>query len=272
MKTIGIVAMILAAATVGSATEVEPGDSLREVRDTLGNPRGQVRLGERHLLYYERGEVELARGEVTRVAMLSAEEHAALVAREERLRGDRERRRQELTAEGEALRDRKLADVVFARAPAAYQVAFWEDFSRRYPGVSVAEPLAIARSSLREQREAERKQDEATARIVELEERLAAAEQAPEFYPVATYGGYYHRRHYRPFNLGPFEYTFFPSPLPPYSTPSGNPAGDLHGPVINFPTTNPALPRMNDGHGGWRGEDRRGAGGEHRRRPRWDRM
>lgn len=233
-------ALFLALMSVGllSAAEVERGDSIHEVRQTLGQPRGQVHVGERHLLYYERGEVELRDGRVTRVAMLSPEEYTARVARDLRQSEQREARRQDLLERGEALRDRKLADPLFAKAPLAYQVAFWEDFARRYPGVSVSEPLAIARLNLQEKLEAQRKQEEADARLAELELRLAEAERLAQYRTLWSYG--YRDRHYRPFTLAPFEYTFFDRSLAPYSTPSGNPAGELHGPLITTPTTNPA--------------------------------
>lgn len=276
MKPAGIL-LGLAFAGVLSAAPLERGDSLREVHQALGQPRGQVHRGEQHVLYYERGEVELREGAVVRVAMLSPEEYSARLTLEQRRSEERENRRQQRIEEGESLRDRKLADTSFAKAPLAYQVAYWEDFARRYPGVSVAEPLAIARLSLQEKIAEQNKRDEADARLAELELRLLEAERAPRYYAIGGFG--YPRRHeHHPFTLGPFDYTFFSAPLPPYSTPSGNPAGELRGPLVTTPSGNPA--------GEWRGatsapfptrrgdvravDDRRDRRGEERRWSRDD--
>lgn len=248
-------ALAVSVAPFLAAGEVAPGASLEEVRAALGAPSGQLQLNGRHLLYYERGEVELQQGRVARVALRSAEEQTLRVAREERVRVEREAQRSRLLAEGTALRDRKLADATFLAAPVAYQVAFWENFARSYPGVSCAEPLTVARLRFNEQLEEKRRRDEQAGRIAELEERLAAAERQPAFYPVRTYSSYYGRRYpYHEFGLGQINYTFndtggSPYSTPsgsPYSTPSGNPAGNLGGAVINLPSFNPALPERHD--------------------------
>src|SRR5438132_7472297 len=77
-------------------------------------------------------------------------------------RDERQARAAQMRAEGSALRERKLADLAFQAAPLAYQVAFWEDFSQRYPEVSCAEPLMIARLRLNEKQK-ERRWREALA-------------------------------------------------------------------------------------------------------------
>ena len=248
-------ALALATGCNLAAAEVRQGASIEEVRATLGIPRGQLYLGGRQVLYFERGEVEMQQGRLTRVALRSPEEQAILTAREKRQRGERETRRVQMRAEGTTQRDRKLADPTFQAAPVAYQVAFWEDFARRYPEVSCVEPLTIARMRLNEQIEDNRRRDEQASRLAELEERLAAAERRTFFYPVRAYTSGYGRHHYRSVGLGPITYTFFDSPLPPYTTPSGNPAGNLTGPIINLPASNPALHNSSDQ--GW---------------PRWERV
>lgn len=222
----------LVAASGLVAAEIRSGASLEEVHATLGQPRGQLHVGGRQVLYYERGGVELQNGAVTQVNLRSPEEHAIRADREARQREEREARRAQIMAAGIALRDRKLADPAFQAAPVAYQVAFWDDFARSYPEVSCGEPLAIARLRLNEQLEARRQRDEQANRLAKIEERVAAAERQQVFYPVRSFSPYYERHHHRSAGLGPITYTFFDSALPPYSTPSGNPAGNLTGPAL----------------------------------------
>lgn len=180
-----------------------------------------------------------------RMTLRSPEEQAEAQAAEERQRSVREARRSELAAEGSALRDRKLADAVFATAPLAYQIAFWEDFARRYPMVSVTEPLSMARLRYTLEVAEQRRQADEEARLAALEERLERAEQAQRVYPVFT-GSPYRRRywHYdRTPGPGPIRYDFNSPTLPPYTTPSGNPAGELRGPLVTTPSQfNPILP------------------------------
>ena len=240
-------ALVLVTGTGLTAAEVRRGASLEEVRGTLGSPRGQLQVAGRQILYYERGEIELQEGAVTRVALRSEEEHAVLTARQERRREERETRRAQMLVEGSALRNRKLADPAFLAAPVAYQIAFWEDFVRRYPEVSCVEPLTIARLRLVEQFEEQRRRDEQAERLAAIEERFAAADRQPVIYPLFTSSPYSHRHHHhQPFGLGPITYTFFDKPLPAYSTPAGNPAGSLRGSLFNVRAGSPALPRRVD--------------------------
>jgi hypothetical protein len=243
---------LVVAVTAGAslaAAEVRRGALLEEVRDTLGSPRGQVQVAGRRVLYYDRGEIELQDGTVTQVALRSEAEQSVLMARQERQRGEWESRRLQLMAEGTALRDRKLADPTFLAAPLSYQIAFWEDFVRRYPEVSCVEPLTIARLRLNEQMEEKRKREAETSRLAEIEERLAAADRRPMIHPLFTSSPYYSHRyhHHQPFGLGPITYTFYDKPLPPYTTPSGNPAGNLTGgSIFGMKPSNPALPRWTE--------------------------
>lgn len=242
-------ALVLVTGTGLIAAEVQRGASLEEVRGTLGWPRGQVQVAGRQVLYYERGEVELRNGAVTRVALRSEEEHAMLTARQERQRDEWETRRAHLMTEGSALRDRKLADPAFLAAPLAYQVAFWEDFVRRYPEVSCVEPLTIARLRLNAQFEDQREREEQADRLAAIEERFAVADRRPVIYPLFTSSPYYSHRHHhhQPFGLGPITYTIYDTPLPPYTTPSGNPAGNLTGgSIFGMKPSNPALPRWSE--------------------------
>jgi len=240
MKT-RVICLVFAVASVLVADDVQPGASLDEVQAALGTPNGEAQLNDRQLLYYERGRVELQEGRVTKVTLRTAEEHAALIAREERMRTERENQRASVLAEGNEQRDRKLADALFLAAPAAYQVAFWEDFARRYPGVSVAEPLSIARLRLNEQLAEQRRRTEELNRLDELEERLAAAEREPVYYRVRSYPVHYGRYHHpKEFGLGPITYTLYDAPLPAYTTPTT--------PLIGVTPAYPVLPGLNPSH------------------------
>ncbi len=238
--------LALSNGSILASVEVQRGVSLEEVRFILGVPSGELLRGGRQVLYFERGEVELQNGTVTRVNLRSPAEHAILAAREERMREDRDVRRAQRVAEGTALRDRKLADSAFQVAPLSYQVAFWEDLARRYPEISCAEPLMIARVRLSEQQEERRRSDELADRLADREER-AAVERQPAMYPLYTYS---HRsrghHHDQSFGLEPVTYTIFDQPLPVYTTPSSNPAGSPNGGFFNPPARNPGGQKRDD--------------------------
>ena len=241
-------ACLLLVAPFALMAEVQTGDSLAEVKSTLGAPRGEVKVEDRHVLYYERGEVELQAESVTRVALRTPEEQAALDVREERQRGEREVRRSQLIAEGTAVRDSKLNDPDFKSAPLAYQISFWETFAASYPGVSCIEPLTIARMHYNEQQAQQRHHDEQAARIAELETQLAAINN-PSSYDSSYYGGYgyggyggYHGGHgysYNPPSFGRIKYDFWSSSPAPYSTPHGSPYTTPSGSPYTTPSGSP---------------------------------
>jgi hypothetical protein len=241
-----IVACALSAASFATAAEVQTGDSLADVKTTLGTPRGQVKVEDRQVLYYDRGEVELQDESVIRVALRTPEEQAALDAREERQRGEREVRRNQLVEEGTALRDSKLNDPEFKAAPLAYQISFWETFAASYPGVSCVEPLTIARMRFNEQLAKERHHDEQAARIAELETQLAAINN-PSSYTSSYYGGGYgyggyyggHGYSYNPPSFGRIRYDFWSNSPAPYSTPHGSPYTTPSGSPYTTPSGSP---------------------------------
>jgi hypothetical protein len=238
-----VAACVLSASPFAMAAEVHTGDSLADVRNALGVPRGQAKVDGRQVLYYERGEVELVRDVVTRVALRSPEEQLALDASEARNREERAMRQNQLLAEGTALRDRKMADAHFNDAPLVYQVSYWENFTRSYPGVSVVEPLTIARLRLNEQLDAQRVNNEQAARIADLEDRLAQTE-SDSYYPAySSYGYGYYRHPYNPVNLMPIRYDFQNTSAAPYETPHGSPYETPHGSPYTTPTTYPGSPK-----------------------------
>ena len=216
MKALALVLLVSTSLSL-AASEVRLGDNFANVKQALGVPRGQLRVGDRQLLYFDRGEIELQAGLVSRVALLSAEEHAVLetkrAALAARIREEQEIRRTQLSAEGERLMARKLADPAFQAAPAAYQVAFWEDFSRRYPDVSAGELLTSARLRNIEELEAKRARYEEAVRLADLEARLWAAEARVANVETSRYRtrNYYHydNANHQPFTPMPVEYHYF---------------------------------------------------------------
>jgi hypothetical protein len=232
MKTPLIALLLFSSVCFSAAAEVGLGDTIAEVRQNLGVPRGELHVGGRDLFYYDRGEVESRSGVVTRVSLRSVADQTALEARRAadilRVREENELRRARLTLEGNELKARKLADPSFASSPLVYQVAFWEDFSRRYSEVPVSEQLVLSRARFAEQVVRSEERNEKEKRLADLEARIAEAEaRAAEVRrTVVVTGGYYspyrYRRDDHPLNFGKIEYRLYESPLP-YATSPGMP-------------------------------------------------
>jgi hypothetical protein len=210
MKALALNLLWLLPLALGAA-EVRPGDTLPAVKAALGAPNGQVHRRDVQLLYYDRGEIELREGAVTRVALRTAGEQAAWQARNATIARHaeefRELYRARLRTEGAALKRHKLDDPDFAAAPAAYQVAFWEDFSRRFADISCDDQLAAARLRLAGEL-ATRRQHEQEERLAELELRVRLAEaEAGAFHGHAVYYASYYRGQQAAV-LWPIEYHF----------------------------------------------------------------
>jgi len=257
MKTTAAVLAFAIVSAVATAAEPGLGASFAEVRSALGLPRAKLQKGGRTVLLYDRGEVELSNGAVSRVALRSevaqAAHEAKVAAREARAREESESRRARLQDEGKALLAAKQTDARFNEAPLTYQVSFWEEFSRKYPGVDGREPLTIARLKLAEQVEARREREQQAARLAELEARLAEAETR------ASYASYFGRSHGRrgrdrhddrPFTMWPVEYRYYDSPQP-YATSPSLPILNLPQPVSSY---EPRRGHPGRGHG--RGRER----------------
>ncbi|HZP59575.1 MAG TPA: hypothetical protein VFB27_04565 [Opitutaceae bacterium] len=181
--------LLLAVPALALARDVHLGDSLEEVRSALGEPRGQARLDGRLVLFYDRGEVELVDGRVTNSDFLSSEDFAALQAQHA---AEAERAAQ-VRAEGEALKAKKLADPAFASAPPAYQVAFWEDFHRRYPQVSCDDEYNLALARRQEELDKQAHDQNVTDlqnRATEAENRAAEAEREAQQARTSGYWGW----------------------------------------------------------------------------------
>jgi hypothetical protein len=192
MKLYSLILMIVLPLTM-SARDVAIGDSAVQVREVMGAPRGQVHVGSRDLLYFDRGEVELNDGQVSRVGLRTPEEQNIFESKQAAATARTDEARNRLMEEGRVLMASKLSDPVFQATPYSYQVSFWENFSHRYPDVSPAEQLLVVRSRLAEQvakEEADRAQAEQAQRVADLAERAARADARARydyvypFYPV----------------------------------------------------------------------------------------
>ena len=194
---------------IAGAAIVSVGDSLSDVRRALEAPNGQLRVGDRQVLYFERGEVELRAGLVTRVNLLSPEEFAAAQVKQaataERRRQEETARREMLVTEGTALRARKLADADFLAAPLLVQAAFWQNFSRHYPDVSCRDVLVEVESRLTEQMDRLRAQADQAERLAELERRVADAEARAQ----ETQDSDYNNRYYSSYGYGSRQYASY---------------------------------------------------------------
>ncbi|HEY4302646.1 MAG TPA: hypothetical protein VGM73_17375 [Candidatus Didemnitutus sp.] len=161
----------LGAAVAGA--EVKVGDSLSDVRQSLGASRGDLKIKQREILYFERGTVELQNGVVTRSELMSDSDFAAFTAKKQAADARAAAERDRVIAEGEAVKARKLVDGTFSATPFSYQVAYWQNFAVHYPGVSVADELALARSRLADQLNRQAATEE---RLADLESRMDNAE------------------------------------------------------------------------------------------------
>ncbi len=243
MKSLVLPALFLIISSApGIASEIRVGDSTAQVRLTLGAPRGEVHAGSREVFYYDRGEVEVRDGVVKRVSLRSEEEQSALEARRSaeatRIRNEREIREAGLAAEGDALKARKLGDPGFLGSPLSRQLAFWQDFSRRYPGSPCAVELDEVRARFALENEERQKQLEQARRLADLEARVTAAENEARLgrqydyerrqfaigYP--TFGGFTSYRHARDYCPAPPSVKpvtrMYEFPLP-YATSPGMP-------------------------------------------------
>ena len=159
---------------------VNVGDSFERVRTVLGRPESFIGIGDRQVLYYPRGKVELVEDVVFDVELVSEEEATARRIRmeEEQFRLAQRLLEQQLAreAEGRRMRDQKLTDSTFLAAPASRRVAFWQDFAKRYPEVALPPDYDQALREYRLEQEMARTQQREDARMRTLEARVEEAE------------------------------------------------------------------------------------------------
>lgn len=187
-------------------TAVQPGDTRETVIAELGHPTGSAAVGDRTILFFDRGEVQLAANRVVAVNLVSADEiaarDAAATAARQRSEATTRARLERLEAEGRAIHAAKKVDPAFAALPAEEQLRYWRAFAARYPMIAVTAEItplvAIVEDDLRRRELAAAAED----RLAALEQRVAvaearAAEVAEDNRPLRyTYSGFPYRRHY----------------------------------------------------------------------------
>lgn len=237
-----------------ASSEVIVGESLGDVLVEMGQPRGFIRSGSYLLLDYANGKVELRDEKVVRVELMTDEELAAyrerMAKRNAAAAKAASARRAALLAEGTQVRDNKLADPAFLSLPAAEQVAFWQWFRQKYPGVEVGGEYAVVlhryEADLAEQSLAaarRREIERLEARVAEAERAAAEAQREAELARAYGYYTTYPICYVRPFqpcapahpkpyptatprNGASLTWAVGPSALPPAST-SGTTIGWL---------------------------------------------
>ncbi len=172
-----VLTVLLGSGWFVGASALEFGDSLNQVIEELGQPDGYVKLEGSQILYYARGRVELTNGKVTLAELVSAEEAEARRIREAEAQAQRQEElrllREQRYAEGKVALEAKISDTAFQQASSTQRIAYWETFKRNYPEVPLPEDYYTA---LRE-RDLERREQRASARLDDLERRTQNAEE-----------------------------------------------------------------------------------------------
>jgi hypothetical protein len=161
MKTIACL-LLLITPVLAHATDIHPGDSLATVEAALGTPNGQAQLGDKLVLDYDRGQVQLVDGKVTSSNMLSSEAFAAQQTRQKADEAKAAQLRAQRITEGTALKAQKLADPNFTSASPTARLAFWQDFRHRYPEVSCEDEYKFALVQQQQEQIAEQESAPAT--------------------------------------------------------------------------------------------------------------
>lgn len=158
---------------------VVKGDTVEQVLEKLGTPKGKVSGGRRTTFYYDRGTVDFLTGRVERVFLITAQEAQEKIAAREKAEEERRKRaeadRVRRLAEGQAQLAKAQEDKSLSAAPPGVRLAFWEEFRKKYPEQDVAAPIALARKELGAAQKDEGRLAEVIAmnnRAVEIEKRF----------------------------------------------------------------------------------------------------
>ncbi len=141
-----LVAMLLAARH-GAAEEKGAfaatllGLTRAEIIEQMGEPEGVIVFGDTEILQFPRGTVDLQDGRAIKASVMSRQEaeieEKERLAREEQMREAAEARRLALIRDGEAEKERILADPAYTNKSAREMVTFWNEFSAKYPDVPI---------------------------------------------------------------------------------------------------------------------------------------
>ena len=147
MKKI-ILCLTVLSAGVSFAADPKQGDTRDQVLDSLGQPSGKMMLVPQEILYFDRGTVELTDGKVTKVKLVSQADAEARIAKQkaetEAAAQQAAEQKQKLIEQGRQEKSTTLANTFFCSQTGAQQLAYWEDFSKRFPDVPVADEIQKA--------------------------------------------------------------------------------------------------------------------------------
>jgi hypothetical protein len=160
---------------------IRRGEPVEAVYEKLGTPRGTVDLGDKKVLYYHLGSIEIISGVVTAFALMTEEEYAARLEasvqreaqRQQRLKAERANR----LANGVDRKRRVLNDPDFVVASGSRKLSFWRQFSATYPEVDIRHELQEAVTQARSENLAQRETQRQRQRIAQLELDVAEKEQ-----------------------------------------------------------------------------------------------
>lgn len=175
-------ALIVAAVLTGGlcAEGVQLGDSMEQVIDELGSPRGQMSVGDTLIFSYEQGTVSIADGKVTETNLKSARQLKEKKVQTERRRA--ERAAEEAAAlkaridEGTAEKLETSNDPNFTNLSYQVQLDHWIGFEKIYPEVSVTDKILPLKDIVQKEAREEQVAEKAALdqQIEELEESIDA--------------------------------------------------------------------------------------------------
>ena len=147
-----VVLLCIAGTLCAAAPQVNKGDTIAQVTEKIGPPQGILKQGNYVTYYYERGFVDFLDGRVRRTDLVSPEEAERIklerARAEEEARRQAEATRQRLTQEGQLELSKRLADKEFIVRPASERLAYWQEFSKRYPYTDVSSLTAGAEADV----------------------------------------------------------------------------------------------------------------------------
>lgn len=156
---------------------VTKGETVEQVIEKLGDPKGKVSGGRRTTFYYDRGTVDFLTGRVERVFLITAQEAQEKIVAREKAEEDRrkqaEANRAQRRAEGKAQLDKALADKTLSASPPVVRLAFWGEFQKKYPEQDVAAHLTLAKN----ESEAVQKDEGRLAEVIAMNNRAGEIEK-----------------------------------------------------------------------------------------------
>lgn len=126
--------------------DIRAGDSVEDVVAKLGEPKGMIEQGRKLTYNYDLGMIDFENGRVIRVNLMTPEEservklERARAWEESQHQAAAEQRR--LVAAGQAELQARLSDAQFAQRPPDERLAYWQEFTKKYPYTDV-NPLIV---------------------------------------------------------------------------------------------------------------------------------